>query len=321
MSQAIRVLFWLAAIALIGHASAQTWPAKPVKFIVPNAAGSVPDVIARMLGDRLSLALGRQFVVENNTAGAGLVAAQVAGRSAPDGYTFFLGTIVSLATNQYMFKSLPYDPERDFTPVAMLYDSGAFAIAVHPDVAAGSLSELIALAKAQPGKLSYAADRGLASIVGEWLNKVVGTQIVLVPYKAVAQSLQDTVAGRTQMIIISTAAVDSLRRAGKLRVLAVSSINRFPGLKDIPTISETVPGFHAAGWSSLVAPTGTPAEILQRLNRETDRFLKEPEVIERLLGFGLTTSGAGTPQSVAEFVRNERERWGRIMKEVGVQPE
>jgi tripartite-type tricarboxylate transporter receptor subunit TctC len=319
--RAICVLLCIGFAALAGNALAQAWPAKPVKIIVPNAPGTLPDVVMRLFTDRLSRGLGTSVVIDNNTAGAGLVAAQAAARSAPDGYTFFVATVTSFAINPNLFTSLPYDPERDFAPAAMIYDAGSQVIAIHPDVPAKNLAELIALAKAQPGKLSYAADRGLASIVGEWLNKVAGTRIQLIPYKSPSQSLSDTAAGRTQMVIISVAAVEALRKSGKLRVLAVVSAKRFPALSDVPTVSETLPGFHAAGWSALVAPAGTPADILQRVNREMDLIAREPAVVQRLLEFGLTSNGAGTLRSIAEFMRSERERWGVIIREVGIKPE
>jgi tripartite-type tricarboxylate transporter receptor subunit TctC len=311
----------MAFIVAAGHAGAQAWPARPVKIIVPHAPGSMPDVITRLVADRLGKILGASFVLENNTAGAGLVAAQAAARAAPDGYTFFVGTGTVLAISPHLFQSVPYRPLEDFAGTGMIYDTGSQVVAVHPDVPAKNLAELFALAKQHPGKLSYAADRGLASMVGELLKKTAGVDITLIPYKVPAHSLSDTAAGRTQMIIISIPAIDSLRKAGKLRVLAVTSSKRFPALPDVPTIAETLPGFRTAGWTSLVAPAGTPPDILQRMNGAMDQAVKDPEYRQRLLGFGVTVEGAGSLEWVAQHIRSEHERWGKIIRELGIRPE
>jgi tripartite-type tricarboxylate transporter receptor subunit TctC len=316
-----RACLCLAFVLAAGASHAQGWPTKPVRIIVPNGPGAVPDLLTRVLADRLSKALSAAFVIENNTAGAGLVAAQAVARAAPDGYTFGVGTVTTLALNPAMYSSLPYRPESDFVGAAMVYDTGSQVVAVHPDVPVKSLAELIALAKSQPGKLSYAADRGLASVVGEWMKKTAGIDMALIPYKVVSQSLTDTASGRIQAIIISVPAIDNLRKAGKLRVIALSSAKRFPGLPDVPTMAETLPGFHASGWSALVGPAATPVEVLQRLNRAVEQVVRETDYRERLLPFGVTTEGAGTLEWIANFFRSEREKWGKIIREVGVKPE
>lgn len=315
------ISIFIAAMIAAASACAQTWPTKSVKIVVPNAPGSIPDLVARLAADRIAKTLGTSFVVENNTAGAGLVAAQTAARAAPDGYTLFVGTITSFAINPNLFKSLPYRPEQDFVGAALVYDGSAQVVAVHPELPAKSLAELFALAKSEPGRIAYGADRGLASILGEWMKKTAGVDITLISYKVPSQSLSDTAAGRTQMLIISIPLIDSMLKSGKLRVLAVSSPRRFPGLPDIPSIAETLPGVHASGWSALVAPTGTPVEILQRLNRATAQVVRDPEYTQRLLSFGLTADSAGTLESIAELFRSERERWGKIIREAGIAPE
>jgi tripartite-type tricarboxylate transporter receptor subunit TctC len=302
-------------------ALAQGWPAKPLKIIVPNAPGSSPDLLSRLWAERLTRTLGQQVVVENNIAGSGLVAAQTAARAAPDGYTLFLATVVTHATNPSMFKSLPYDPVRDFTPIAILMDDGPFIVAVHPGVPAKNFAEFLAMVKAQPGKYSFAADAGLAGIAGRWMFKVAGADIVFVPYKQIAPSLQDVVGGRIEAIIISLAAADGFVKAGKLRLIGVTSSRRFQGVEQIPAVAETVPGVQFGGWFTIAAPAGVSAEIVQRLNRETADFLKLPEIDARIRSFGWFSNGAGTPQSTAEFIRGEREKWTRIIREVGIQPE
>ncbi len=318
---AFRVLAALFLAAVCGQAAAQVWPSKPIRMIVPNGPGASPDLFTRLWADRLSKTLGQQVVVENNIAGTGIVGAQQVARSAPDGYTLFLGTVVVLVTNPLLYKSLPYDPVRDFTPIAKLVENGPYVVAVHPDVPVKTFPELIKLAKSQPGKLSFAADAGLAGIAGRWLTKLTGIDMVHIPYKQIPPSLQDAVAGRVPVIIISLAAADGFVKAGKLRVIGVSSAGRFPGMENVPAIAETVPGFQVGGWFTIVGPTGLPADIVSRLNRETDDFLKLPEVRERLRAYAFISPGAGTPESTAQFIRTERARWTRIAREVGVTPQ
>jgi tripartite-type tricarboxylate transporter receptor subunit TctC len=255
---------------------AQSYPAKTVRIIVPNGAGSSPDVVARMVGDRLGRRLNQQFVVENNIAGAGLVAAQQAAKSPADGYTLFMGSASAMASNPVMFKSLPYDPVKDFVPVANLVDNGPYVLAVHPDVPAKTFNDWVALAKSRPGKLSFAADAGLAGVIGKWLNKTAGIDVVHVPYKAIPPSIQDTAGGRVEMILISPVAIAPFTSSGKLRIIGITSAKRFPGMENIPTVAETLPGFQIGGWFILTAPAGTPASVTQILNREIDTYLKEP---------------------------------------------
>ncbi len=313
----------IAICAGAGWASAQTWPVKPVRVILAIGAGSAVDLSARLICERLSRALGQQFVVDNVPGASGILGAQAAARAAPDGYTVFYGAASHLVSNAFTFKSIPYDPVRDFEPIAIIADSGPFTVSVHPDLPVKSLAELIAHAKERPGKLSYAVDvsSGYSIIVARWLTRAAGLSIEEISYKTVSQSVQDTAAGRTQILVSSITAADAFVRAGKLRRLAVSSVRRFPGLEDLPTIAETIPGLQLEGWFVLVAPAGTPAPIVERLNRELGLILKEPEIMQRLLAIGLATTGASTPQGAAEFMRAERERWTRIVKEAGLEPQ
>ncbi|MFM9972124.1 MAG: Bug family tripartite tricarboxylate transporter substrate binding protein [Burkholderiales bacterium] len=301
-----------------GAAYSQAYPSKPVKLIVPNAPTSAPDVAARMLSERLSRTMGQQFILENNTAGSGLIAAQQAARATPDGYTLFIGSGSGMVVNPNIFKSVGYDTLKDFSPIAFLGES-AFIIAVHPDVPAKSIADWIALAKAQPGKLSYGADAGVNGIVGAWFNKMAGINTVHVPYKQLAPQIQDTVAGRTQMILVSAVAIEPMVKAGKLRPIGLTSARRFPGMEHIPTVAETVPGFQVGGWFILTAPTGLPLSITQRLNNEVDQFLKDPAVVDKFRAFGFENQGAGSLPEVREFVRTELEKWARIAKEAGVE--
>jgi tripartite-type tricarboxylate transporter receptor subunit TctC len=312
---------WLGAVVAllaIAPACGQSWPAKPLRFIVPNSVGTSPDIFSRLIADRLTQTLGQQVVVEN--IANGLVAAERGAKAAPDGYTIFLGSIVALATNLYNFKSIPYDPARDFAPVAMLVDDAPYGIGVNASLPVKSFRELIDHARANPGKLTLASDFGLAGIASRWMIKASGTDIVYVPYKEVSQQLQDVVSGRADFTILSIVSMGPFVKSGKLRVLATTGIKPFPGL-DVPVARETVPGFQVGGWFALTVPSGTPAAVIERLNRENNQFVKLPETQQRLHATGFVAAGEASPKETAEFVRTERERWGRIFKDVGIEPQ
>ena len=303
-------------------ALAQDWPARPVKFIISQPPGTSPDIVARLLAERLARLIGQQVIVDNRPGGQNVIGAQAAAKSAPDGYTYFFATTAAIVTNPLTFKSLPYDPERDFTPVAMIAKS-PMVVAVNPGVEAKSLAELIALDKAQPGKLA-AANEGTKTFSGMMslmLNLTAGIRLLQVPYNGVTPAIQDTIAGRTQVVLVSSAALGPFLKRGELRPLAVSAAQRVPGLEEVPTLAETFPGFEYSGWFALLAPAGTPQPIVQRVNREMGRVLAEPEMAQRLRDFGLVNEGAGTPETLGEFLRAERERWAKLVRTIGLQPE
>jgi tripartite-type tricarboxylate transporter receptor subunit TctC len=274
-----------------------------------------------MAADRLSKALGQSVVVELRAGGQGIPAAETTARAAPDGYTLLQAGSNTLTSNMYLMKSIPYDPTKDFSAVAMVVESAPFVLAVHPGLGVSTMPELAALARKQPGKLSYAVSASLGPILGQWLMKVANIDMVLVPYKETMQSAQDTVSGLTQMVIIANPSIEPLVRAGKLRVIAVTSARRFPGLESVRTLAEDFSGFNLAGWFVLVGPAKMPGEIVQRLNREVDAFVREPESQKRMTAFGFIASGAMTPAAVDEFLGTERDKWRRIVKEVGLRPE
>ena len=320
-----RLLHALLTAALLGGcagAQAQTWPTRPIRVIVSFPAGSAPDIVCRFVTDRLSRAVGQQIVVDNRPGSGNIIAAQAAARSAPDGYNFFCATAATLVSNPHTFKSLPYDPRRDFVPVAMIA-KGPFFVLVHPGVPVKTLAELIAYDKANPGKLAWATDglRNFTGMMAAWLNKIAGTGILTVPYATMPLGIQDTLAGRTQLVILAVPAAAPRIRSGELRPLAASFAQRVPGYEEVPAISETFPGFELVGWFLVVAPTGTPNEIVLRVNREMDRILKDPETVQRLRGLGFFTEGAETPEAVAEAIRADTAKWGAIVKEIGIQPE
>jgi tripartite-type tricarboxylate transporter receptor subunit TctC len=318
--------FRLLLIALLGllagPAVAQEWPARPVKFVISQPPGTSPDIVARFLADKLSRALGQQIIVENRPGGQNVVGAQAVAKAPADGYTYFFATTAAIVTNPLTFKTLPYDPEKDFTPVAMIAKS-PMVIAVNPAVPAKTLAELVALDKAQPGKLAAANEgaKTFSGMMSQMLNTTAGTQFLQVPYTGVAPAIQDTIAGRTQVVLVSSAALLPFLKRGDLRPLAVSAGRRVRGLEAVPTLVETYPGFEYVGWFALLAPTGTPAGAVQRVNREMDRALADPEIAQRLFDFGLVNEGAGTPEALNEFLRAERTRWAKLVREIGLQPE
>ncbi len=322
MKCTVRTLLLVTLLGAVMQAFAQSWPNKPVKLIVSQAAGGAPDIVARLVSDRLSRIWGQQVVVDNRPGAGNVVGAQLAARSVPDGYTLFFATAAALVTNPYTFKTLPYDPARDFVPVGMV-GKAPFFILVHPSVQAKTLSELIALEKSQPGKLTYATDgpRNFSGMVAAWLNKLGGTNILQVPYATMPQGIQDTVAGRTQLAILAIPVAAPRIKSGQLRALAFTSAKRAPGYEDVPTVAESFPGFDFVGWFAIVAPTGTPQEVVRRANRDMDTVLKDPDIVQRLRNMGIFTDGADTPEGTGTFVRSELESWGKVVKELGLQPE
>lgn len=300
----------------------QEWPARPVKFIVSQAPGTSPDITARLIADRLSKLWNQQVVVENRPGGQNVPGAQAAAKSAPDGYNFFYATTAAIVSNPVTFKALPYDPAKDFVPVAMIAKS-PMVVAVNPAVPAKTLAELVALDKAQPGKLAAANEgaKTFSGMMSQLLNHSAGMQLLQVPYNGVTPAIQDTIAGRTQVVLVSSAALLPFIKRNELRPLAVSAGKRVRGLEDVPTFSETYPGFEYVGWFALLAPTGTPPAVIQRVNRDIDRVLTDPEMAQRLFDFGLVNDGAGTPESLNEFLRAERDRWAKLVKQIGLQPE
>ena len=304
-------------------AGAQAWPTRPIRLIVSTGPGLGTDIMARMMSDGLSRQLGQQVFVENVPGAAGMIGTQAAVRAAPDGYTFLFGPASSLSSNMVLYKSVPYVPLRDLAPVAMVCDSSPFAVSVNPDLPIKTIPDLVAYSKANPDKLSYAVDTssGYAVVIGQLLSKRGGVHWVQVPYKSTPQMLQDTSAGTIQLMISSIGAVQGMVAGGKLRIIALSSDRRFPGLEDVPIIAETLPDFRIDGWFAVMVPVGTPQPIIDRMNREIDTFLKSPDLPPKLKTLGFATSGAGTPQSTAAFIQAEQDRWKKLVVELDIQPQ
>ena len=321
MTSTLRGLLCAGLLLVVGEAHADNWPARPIKLIVPTGAGHAVDIMARVMATGVSQTLGQTVYVENMPAASGFLGAQTTARAEPDGYTLLFAPASLLSSNMYLFKSLPYDPTKDFAAVAMVCDKGPMVVTVNLDLPVKTVSELMAYGKANPGKLSYAVDAtsGFGVATGRLLNKRGQIGMVEIPYRSSPQMAQDTMAGNTQLMVGSMPPVAGAVKAGKLRWIAVSSEQRFPGLDDLPTIAETLPGFRIDGWFVVVAPAKTPAPILQRLNREIDAVFKSPEIRQRALGFGLSVSDAGTPDSTAAFIHSEQERWRGLVTELGME--
>jgi tripartite-type tricarboxylate transporter receptor subunit TctC len=313
----------MTVVVLATDAQAQTWPARPIKLIVPTGPGAATDVMARMLAEGIGRTLGQPVVVENMPGASGIIAHQAAARAAPDGYTLLFTNTSGMAINRISFKQLSYDPTRDFMPVAMVCGLGPQMLSVNSALPVNSVAELIAYAKANPGKLSIAFDTtaGAAGFAARLFNKRTGLGLAEVPYRAAAQMVQDAGSGVTQVMMSSIAAANPMVQAGKVRQLAVTSEKRFPGLPDLPTLAEAVPGVVMNGWFAVVAPAGIPADIVQRVNRDVGEFLKGAEIRDRLLKFGLATEGAGTPESTGEYIRREQAQWQSLAKELDIQPQ
>lgn len=302
-------------------AQPQSWPTRPIKLIVPQGPGAGTDVIARLIADGVTQRLGQPVVVENMPAASGILAHQTVARAPADGTTFLLGTVSGLAINVVTVKSLPYDPARDFTPVAMVVDFAPQMLSVNAELPVKSVPEFIAYAKANPDKLSYAIDVTVtaAQVSARLLNKRAGLDMVEVPYRSPAQMATDVGSGRIPVTVSSLAASGAMIQAGKIRPLGWFGSKRFSYQPDTPTVAETVPGVIVDAWFVIVAPAGTPADAVHRMNHEINEFLKGANIGERFAKVGLGVSGTGTPESLAQFIRSEQDRWRALAQELNIE--
>lgn len=323
MKRLYRVTLCAVAFAIVAPAHAETWPSRPIKLIVSTGPGAATDVMARLIADAVSRSIGQTMFVENVAGASGILAHETAARATPDGYTLLFTNTSGMAINLISFKHLPYDPTRDFAPVALVCSLGPQMLSVNADVPAMSVSDLISYAKANRSKLSIAFDNtaGAAAFGAKLFNKQADLGLIEVPYRSAAQMAQDVAAGVNQVMMSSIAAANAVVQAGKVRRLAVTSGKRFPGLPDLPSLHETVPDIVMDGFFAIVAPAGTPPEIIAKLNIEIDRYLRSPGVEERLLTLGLSTDGGGTPESTAQAIRKEQEQWRAVGKELNVEPQ
>ena len=314
------VVFLLAA--WIPQLQAQTYPSRPIRFVVPVATGGIADYYARVIGAKLHEAWGQPVLVENRAGGAGNIGSDIVAKSAPDGYSMVMGFVGSHAVNPFLIKNMPYDPQHDFVPVVMVIEAEGM-LAVHPSVPVTTVAELIALAKAKPGKLSYGSGGiGTAShLAGELFKSMTGTNIVHIPYKGNAPAIADLIGGQTQLTFATMPTVVPHVRAGKLRGIAVIGAARSAAAPQLPTIAESgVPGFSVNNWIGLFAPTGTPAEIVRKMNAEVNRIMRLPEITRRMEVEGERFT-PNTPEEFAVFIRAEVAKWGKVVKDSGLTAE
>lgn len=299
----------------------QAWPARPVRLVVPFPAGGSTDVAARTLADSLSRSLGAQFVVENRAGGGGVVGISEVARAAPDGYTIVVAPD-AITTLPVVVKDLPFDVLRDFVAVTQV-TTQPLAVAVHAAVPAKTVQELVAHAKANPGKVSF-AHSGTGSgqhMSGELLKKMAGIDIVHVPYKGGGPAVQDLIGGHVPMGVLGSTPLIPHHKAGKIRILAFTSKERFAAMPDVPTLHESgFPGFDTGQWLGLLVPRGTPNEVVQRLHKASAEALATAEVKERLAQSALTAVGS-SPKEFEALIRADLERWGKLGRELGIQPQ
>ena len=318
----MRTLVVLLAM-LVSHAAlAQAWPNRPVRLLVPFAAGAgTNDIMARLVGQHVGAGLGQPVVIENRPGAGGIAGTEAAAKAAPDGYTFLM-TNVSLVTSAYLYARLPYDPQKDFLPVSLVA-TAPLMLVVHPSVAAKSVQELVVLAKANPGRLTYGSG-GVGStphLSGELFKSLAGIDAVHVPYKGGAPALNDLLGGQLSFMIENVPGTMPFVKGGKLRALAITSAQRSPLEPALPTMAESgVPGYEVVGWQGLFAVAGTAPEIVARLQAEVARALRLPEVRERLAALGAEPVGS-TPEEFGAFLRSEMTLWGRIIREKGIRSE
>lgn len=311
-----------AAALVTPHALAQAWPDKPVKWILSQPPGSGPDNVARILADRLAKSWGQAVVIDNKPGGQNTIGAQAAARSPADGYNFYFATTAALVTNPLLFKTLPYDPAKDFVPVAFIARS-PFAVLVRTESPITSFDELVARSKAAPGSLSLGNEgpRTFSGMIARLLNTRTQAGANLVPYANVGVGTQNLMGGHVDAMVADLASTAALARQGKLRVLATTAARRVAGWDSVPALAEKLPGFDMVGWFAVVAPAGTPAAAITRANRDINALLADKEVAERIAAIGPLVDASMAPDAVAAFLRAESTRWQEAVREIGLQPE
>lgn len=311
-----------ATLALPAAVRAQAWPDKPLKWTLSQPPGSGPDNVARILSDRLAKTWGQAVVIENKPGGQNTIGAQAAARSPADGSSFYFATTAALITNPLLFKSLPYDPQKDFVPVAFIARS-PFALLVAAESPIKTVDDLIARSKAAPGKVSIGNEgpRTFSGMIARLFNARSGAGANLVSYSAVGVGTQDLMGGHVDAMVADLASTAALARQGKLRVLATTSARRVAGWENVPALAEKFAGFEMVGWFAIVAPTGTPAAVVERVNKDVNALLAEKEVAERIGTIGPIVDASMNVAGVGAFLAAERERWAAIAREIGVLPE
>ncbi|MBI3374813.1 MAG: tripartite tricarboxylate transporter substrate binding protein [Betaproteobacteria bacterium] len=308
-------LFALASVA----ASAQTYPSKPIRIIVPFAPGGTSDILARALAPRITEAMGQPVIVENKTGANGSVGAEFVARSAPDGYTMLLSDVGALSINPSVYANMPFDPVKDFSPIVMVSYS-PHVLAVHPSLPVNSVKELVAYAKANPGKLNFAnsGTGGAPHLAGVEFAQRTGVQWAYIPYKGGSAAVTDVIAGQSNVLFNGMLATYPSVKGGRLRGLAVSSVARVPSAPELPTVAESgLPGFETGSYQGLLAAAGTPREIVTKLNVDITRILNTQDMKDMLAKQG-TEVRAGPAEALGSFIVAEKARWAKVVKEAGI---
>lgn len=311
----------LAGLADVAHADS-TWPSKAIRFVVPFAPGGTSEIVARSVAAELTKQLGVSVYVENKPGGAGVTAMQDVAKAAPDGYTIILGHVGTLAVNPYMLKNQPFDVNKDFVPVTLLAKVPNVFV-IHPDVPAKNFKEFVDYAKKNPGKLNYgsAGNASAGHLAMEYLKLVTGMFITHIPYRGTGPQLTDLLAGRTQASSAGMPALGAHIRAGKLRAIAVGTTQRIAALPDVPTVAELgFKDFETAQWYGMLAPAGTPPEIVKRLQEESYKALRSSAVTERFATDN-AVGGGGPSSDFANFIKNEQRIWSDIVKRAQIKPD
>jgi tripartite-type tricarboxylate transporter receptor subunit TctC len=309
------------AASLSVPVAAQTYPSKPVRLIVPFAPGGFTDVVARILGQRLSVSMGQQFIIENKAGAGSTIGTDFVAKAAPDGYTLVMISTTHVIS-PWIYKSMPYDPIKGFVPVTKLVDS-PYVLLVNPKVPARNVQEFIALAKASPDTIRYASSGNGSSqhLMGGLFASLTGTKLQHVPYRGSSGAATDLVAGVVESSFAGVPNALAQVPAGRLRALAVTTGKRIPQLPDVPTLQEAgVPGYEASVWLALLAPAGTPRDIVNRLNAEVAKLMESGETRKALYEAGVEVS-LSTPDALGEYMVKEMERWGKVVKDTGTKLE
>ena len=317
----IRIFAVLLAAVFSSLAYAQTYPAKTVRMIVGFSPGGSTDVTARLVAQKLTEAWKQQVIVDNRPGAGGNIGAELVAKAPPDGYTLLVATTGVMAINHKLYRTLGYDALRDFAPITQ-FGSLPLILVIHPSLPARNVKELIALAKARPGQLSYASSGvgGATHMTAEVFRMMTGVDIVHVPYKGSGQAMVDVISGQVPIAFDQITSSYPHVEAGKLRVLAITSAKRFPTLPNVPTIAESgVKGYDADSWNGLAAPAATPKDIVARIQTEVARVLHTPDMKDRLLKDGIEPIGS-TPEQFAAHIRSERVKWEKAVEQAGIKP-
>jgi len=314
-----QLLLSLAATMAVSPAFAQTWPSKPVTIVILFAAGSGTDTMARIFAEKLAAAVGQPVVVDNKPGAGGTIAASYVARAVPDGHTLMFTSNTSHAAAGALFKSIPYDQVKDFESVALI-GLVPFVLVANPNAPFGKIKEMIAYAKANPGKLSYGAGNSTAQVSGETLKRMAGIDMLQVPYKSVPPALADCLSGTVNFIFADIGTVLPHIKSGRLKAIASTSSERSPNLPDLPTLHEQGVDFDLDGWYAIFAPARTPAAIVDRLNAIVREEYSKPEMQQRMRDINVILK-LGSPADLAAFQKAEVEKWARLVREAGIQPE